>query len=418
MKRKILSLLFILVILASLLLIPTAAERISDGAAHFSEDATLIKSGYIGQTLSFREKDFEQALGTTKLSSITVTSLPEPGEGTLLLSSSRVSVGDSIPAAALDLLKFAPATKTVTESKFTFTAGSVAGGTEILCRIRLVDKKNAAPTTAEATLSVMTQSDISYFGTLGATDTDGDSLYFRVTAYPDHGTLTLLDRETGAFRYTPDEGYAGKDSFSYVVRDEYGHFSTETSLSVSVKKRTSSLVYADVVGTKDELAAVSLTDAGVMLGRLSGDGMYFDPDETVTRGEFTVMAMKVAGVSPFSTAFDTSFDDNAEIPASIRPYIATAQALGVVRGSFDGTGLYFDADRPITAAEAAVIVCKLMNVETDAASAVLAQGGDIPVWAQAEVGTLHALGALDTPTVNESMTRADVACLLYNFLEK
>ena len=279
MKRKILSLLFILVILASLLLIPTAAERISDGAAHFSEDATLIKSGYIGQSLSFREKDFKQALGTTKLSSITVTSLPEPGEGTLLLSSSRVSVGDSIPSAALDLLKFTPATKTVTESKFTFTAGSVAGGTEILCLIRLVDKKNVAPTTAEATLSVMTQSDISYFGTLGAEDADGDALYFRVTAYPDHGTLTLLDRETGSFRYTPDEGYAGKDSFSYVVRDEYGHFSTETSLSVSIKKRTSSLVYADVVGTKDELAAVSLTDAGVMLGRLSGDGMYFDPED-------------------------------------------------------------------------------------------------------------------------------------------
>ena len=418
MKRKLLPLLFILAMLTSLLLTYASAERISDGATHFTEDAMLIKTGYLGQTVTFREKDFEQALGTSKLNSVTVTTLPEAGEGSLLLSSSRVSAGDSIPASALDLLKFVPADKTVSESRFTFTAGNIAGGAEIVCRIRLVDKKNAAPTTAGASLSVMTQSDISYFGTLGATDPDGDGLFFRVTAYPEHGTLTLLDRATGAFRYTPDEGYAGKDVFSYVVRDEYGHFSREAELSVSVKRRTSSLVYEDVAGTKNELAAISLSDAGVMLGRLSGDGMYFDPEATVSRGEFTVMAMKVAGVSPLLTAFNTCFDDNEKIPASIRPYIATAQAKGIVRGSFDGTGLYFDADRPITAAEAAVIVCKLMKVEADASCAVLAAGGDIPVWAQAEVGTLHAMGALEAPTVNSAMTRADTAALLYNFLKK
>ena len=418
MKRKLLSLSLILVILSAFLLTYASAERISDGATHFSEDAMLIKSGYLGETVSFREKDFKQALGTNKIAAITVTSLPAQGEGSLLLSSSRVSAGDSIPASALDLLKFIPADKTVSESRFTFTAGNIAGGAEIVCRIRLVDKKNAAPTTAGASLSVMTQTDISYFGTLGATDPDGDGLFFRVTAYPEHGTLTLLDRAAGTFRYTPNEGFSGKDSFSYVARDEYGHFSREAELSVSVKKRTSSLVYEDVAGTKDELAAISLSDAGVMLGRLSGDGMYFDPDTEVSRGEFTVMAMKVAGIAPSPAAFNTCFDDNEKIPASIRPYIATAQAKGIVRGSFNGEGLYFEADRSITAAEAAVIVCKLMKVEADASCAALAAGGDIPVWAQAEVGTLHAMGALEAPTVNSAMTRADTAALLYNFMQK
>lgn len=418
MKRKLLSLVLALLALSSLLLLPVAAERLSDGTAHFAEDAMLIKSGYLGQTVSFREKDFKQALGTAKLTAITVTSLPEAGHGSLLLSSSRIGAGDSIPAAALDLLKFVPADGTVTETRFTFTAGSVAGGAEIVCHIRLCDKKNAAPTLGAAVATVMTQEDISYFGKMDAADADGDALYFRVTAYPEHGTLTLLDRTTGAFRYTPDDGYRGTDVFSYVVRDEYGHFSREGDVSVSVKRRTSSLVYEDLVGTKDELAAISLTDAGVMLGRLSGDGMYFDADETVSRGEFTVMAMKVAGITPTPTAFDTCFDDNEKIPASIRPYIATAQAMGVVRGSFEGDGLYFAADRPVTAAEAAVIVCKLMEVDADASAAVFAAGGDVPVWAQAAVGTLHVMGALETPTANEAMTRADVAGMLYHFLEK
>ncbi len=418
MKRNLLTLSLALILCLGLLLVPASAERLSDATAAYAEDAMLIKSGYLGKPVSFREKDFKQALGTNDLKMITVTSLPDAGTGSLLLSSSRVDKGDTIPASALDLLKFVPASETVEESTFTFTAGSVAGGAEITCRIRLVEKKNAAPTVSGGALSVLTQTDISYFGTLTASDADGDALFFRVTSYPKHGTLTLLDRETGAFRYTPEEGYTGKDVFSYVVRDEYGHFSTESEISVSVKKRASSLVYEDLVDTEYELAAIALSDAGVMLGRLSGDGMYFDAEETVSRGEFTAMAMKMAGIAPSPTLFDTCFDDNDSIPTSVRPYIATAQRMGVVRGSFNGDGLYFEADRPVTAAEAAVIVCKLMDVACDGSAAVFAMGGDIPVWAWAEVGTLHTMGALKAPTSNESLTRAEVARMLYTFLEK
>lgn len=418
MKRKLLTLSLALVLCVGCLLIPTSAERLSDATASYAEDAMLIKSGYLGKPVLFREKDFKQALGTTDLKMITVTSLPDAGQGSLLLSSSRVDKGDSIPASALDLLKFVPANETVEESGFTFTAGSVAGGAEITCRIRLVEKKNAAPTVAGGALSVLTQADISYFGSLTASDADGDSLLFRVTSYPKHGTLTLLDKATGEFRYTPEDGYTGKDVFSYVVRDEYGHFSTESEVAVSVKKRSSSLVYEDLVDTEYELPAIALSDAGVMLGRLSGDGMYFDAEETVSRGEFTAMAMKVAGIAPSSTLFDTCFDDNDKIPASVRSYIATAQRMGVVRGSFNGEGLYFEAERPVTAAEAAVIVCKLMEVTCDESTAVFAMGGDVPVWAWSAVGTLHTMGALNAPTSNENLTRAEVARMLYTFLDK
>lgn len=418
MKRKLLALSLALLLSLGILLLPASAERLSDSTAHFADDAMLIKSGYLGETVSFREKDFHQALGTPKLSSITVVSLPERKEGSLFLASSRVSKGDSIPASALDLLKFIPVDKTVEESSFKFTAGNVAGGAELVCRIRLVDKKNAAPTAAGAALSVVTQTDISYFGTLAASDADGDSLFFRVTSYPKNGTLTLLDKEAGSFRYTPEDGFAGKDSFTYVVRDEYGHFSTEASVSVTVKKRSSSLVYEDLSGTEYELAAIALSDAGIMLGRLSGDGMYFDAEGTVSRGEFTAMAMKVAGILPASNVFDTCFDDNDEIPASVRPYIATAQSMGIVRGTFNGNGLYFEADRDVTAAEAAVIICNMMKVEVSESAAVLAQGSDTPVWARAEIGTLHSLGALSAPAGNASLSRADVAKLLYTFLEK
>ena len=152
-----------------------------------------------------------------------------------------------------------------------------------------------------------------------------------------------------------------------------------------------------------------------MLGRLSGDGMYFDPQGEVSRGEFTAMVMKVAGIAPSPTLTETCFDDNDKIPASVRPYIAKAQKMGYVRGSFDGEGLYFAAERAVTRAEAAVILCAVMGVETSDSAAVLAKDSGIPVWAQAQTGTLYALGAMASASDNAPLSRGEVAELLYFF---
>ena len=416
--KKLFPLFLALCLLTVALLVPSSAERLSDGAAMFSEDATLIKSGYVGEPVKFRLSDFKQALGTTKMPDIVITSLPEESTGTLFLSSSRLNKGQSIPASAIELLKFVPSGPNVTESGFTFTAGNAAGGTELTCVIRLLNKKNAAPTVSkDAALTVTTQKGISYYGTLAASDPEDDALHFRITEYPKRGTVTLLDSETGEFRYTPTASYKGKDSFSYVVRDEYGNFSSEQTVNVKVKNRTSTLVYEDVAGSDTELAAVALTDAGVILGRLSGDAMYFDPEKEVSRGDFTVMAMKVAGVSVIPGLYDTCFDDNESIPASIRRYIATAQMKGYVNGSFDGTGLYFEADKPITQAEAAVIVCKILGIKSDGSEAVFSAEDSVPTWA---ISSLDALHEKDIPLTgaNQTMTRADTVKMLYRLTEQ
>ena len=76
MKRKLLPLFLAVLMTVGVLVLPASAERLSDGTSHFAESAILIKSGYLGQTVSFREKDFKMALGTNKIDAITVTSLP------------------------------------------------------------------------------------------------------------------------------------------------------------------------------------------------------------------------------------------------------------------------------------------------------------------------------------------------------
>lgn len=423
MKRKLISLLLALCLLPCVLPFSSFAVLLSPAMEVLAKEATLVKSGYTGQTLFFNASDFKEALGSSDISVITVTSLPDEKAGVLKLASSRVEKGQAISVAVLDMLKFLPIDDTVSEASFTFTAGNAAGGAEILCKICLLEKKNEAPSLALSdSLSVSTQRGISYFGTLNATDPEGDALFFRVISYPKYGTLTLLDAASGAYRYTPATNFTGKDSFTVVVRDEYGNYSRPTAVSVKVAKRDSTLVYADMKDHAACLASLILTERGLMLGRLSGDNLYFDPEEAVSRGDFTVLAMKAAGVSAIEGLTDTCFDDNEKIPSEIRPYIATAQLLGFVNGSFNGEGLYFEAERPITRAEAAVILCNVMSLEASdevvAAMARVSEGEAIPSWATPSFSALYAEGAISKREnglfdAKGELTRAEAAEMLY-----
>ncbi len=422
MKTKLLPILLVIALLSTLLLLPVSAARLTPAADLLAEDAKLIKSGYIGQTLSFNRADFKQALGVAKFDGITLESLPDEEAGSLKLAGSSVKAGQRVAFVLLDLLKFVPKSELVTEATFSFSADGLAGGAVIPCQIRLLDKRNAAPTTTAGELTVETQKGISYYGTLGAKDPEGDTLCFRITEYPKKGTLTLINQKTGEYRYTPSAEHTGKDKFSYVVRDEYGNFSYEKEVSVETIRRTSSLVYTDIAGGREELAAIALTEAGILLGRLSGDGMYFDPDKEVSRGDFTVMAMKAAGITPYRGLSATCFDDDEGIPDSIRPYIATAQANGYISGSFDGKGLYFEAERAITAAEAAVILARILGCD-DGEVSVFATENEVPVWAESSVSALYEMGVISvmsdsTFRGSDALSRADAAMMLYTVMKK
>ena len=90
-----------------------------------------------------------------------------------------------------------------------------------------------------------------------------------------------------------------------------------------------------------------------MAGVPVGDDTLFSPNGTVTRAEFVAMALKNVGVRRDTTLTATCFDDDGEIPASLRGYVATAQRIGVVNGSFSGGKLLFRPNDPVTKYEAA-----------------------------------------------------------------
>lgn len=75
-------------------------------------------------------------------------------------------------------------------------------------------------------------------GILQATDPDGDPLTFSIVSQPSHGTVAIDNDATGAYTYTPTQGYSGSDSFSFKAND--GNADSNTAkVSITVKKAPS-----------------------------------------------------------------------------------------------------------------------------------------------------------------------------------
>lgn len=425
MKKRFLSLLLLLALTLGLALpVCAASTTLSPGVACMTEDVTLIKSGIYGKPITFSQGDFKKALGVSRFTSITVCTLPDASAGVLTYKGEAVKPGDQISFGAISHLTFHPANEKTEEASFRFTAGNLAGGGEIDCILRYVKRPNYAPTLLaleEEDLAVETQKGVSLWGRLQAADPEGDAMSYRVISYPKNGTLQLSDAKTGEYRYTPKAGFTGKDSFRYVVRDSYGNWSGEAEVRIRVEAAVTEEVYADMTGTKAENAALHLTARSIMQGELIGDGLFFHPEKTLARGEFLVMAMKASGLSPAKVGTETCFDDNAEIPSAMRPYVAAAQQREIVYGSFSDGALCFHPSDAITKAEAAVILCRILDAEEPLSTPTFQDGAEIPVWARPAINALYEMGIYAATAsgadANASLTRGEAAEMLYRVLE-
>ena len=423
MKKKIVSLFLSLLFVFCAIPISSSGIEISYAMNNLSDDAKLIKSGLVGSDIKFCATDFKQALGIRNFSAVTIETLPNSEEGTLKYANVSVNEGQKISRSNLYLLKFIPANDTVRKSSFTFSCDNYIGGAAVVCELNLLEKLNYEPTASGASgdMDVSTQKNVSLYGRISAFDPEGDELTFFIVTPTKKGTITFTDASYGDFKYTPKNDFTGKDSFSYVVRDCYGNYSKINTVNISVNKRQTEIVYTDMEGNSAYNAALTLASKNIMLGEISGDGMYFYPERTVSRGEFTVMAMKALSISPDPLLKESSFDDNEKIPLSIRSYVATAQKMRFVNGKFDGNGLYFEADSAITRAEAAVIISNMLNEAESVSVPVFADSEEIPAWAENAIYTLYNIGIIDRTDKGaidamECITRAQAAEMIYALL--
>lgn len=216
-------------------------------------------------------------------------------------------------------------------------------------------------------------------GTLSANAPDGSPLTFRITTEPIKGTVTLTD--SGTFVYTPADGKRGRDYFGFRAADSSGNESQEATVIISIKKQKPAVTYSDMAGRPEEYAAVMLAEQGLCVGRQVGGQYLFDPDSPMPRDEFLAMCTHLTGTSMLQGVLSTGFGDDEQIPAWAKTYVATAVMNGDITGYSDGTAIVFDAQRGITAAEAAVMLSNFL----DPSPAAALEGDYIPDWACAAV---------------------------------
>lgn len=401
-----------------------ASANFGYGAQIVASDVNMIKTGLIGNKISFTDGDFKSALALSDFDTITVTEIPSSTEGTLLISGRRVGKGRVIKRKNIGALVFIPASDSVKECSFKFTVDGYAGGAEIECIMKFIDKVNYAPEALGDTASasnIHTQASISVYGNLGATDPEGDNIEYIIVSYPQKGILSITEKESGRYCYTPIGDYVGKDKFTYVARDEYGNYSEPMTVHVKVSERMCDTVYRDMEDREEYNAAVAMTAMGVMSGIQVGDDLYFRPDKSVSRAEFVAMAMKCVGIKADTSLSGTYFDDDSDISPSLKGYIATAQRIGLVVGDFKDGKLVFSPGEGITRYEAAKILATLIGVDGEGEESVFASDNDIPVWARSGVYAMCSMGVFntgDSETLGELITRADVAQYLYRIIQR
>lgn len=398
-----------------------ASASFGAGVEVMTKSENLIKTGLFGKKLVFSDTDFKQGLAITDFDSVTITKIPPSTEGSLLLAGRRVSEGMKIRRKNIGSLVFIPTDKDVAESSFYFKVSPYADENEIEFKLKFTDKINYEPELEDASpTSILTQRDITIFGKMSATDKEGDEITYMVVAYPEYGTLEVLDEKTGKFRYTPPKGYVGEDEFCYVARDSWGNFSTLGRVSVNVSERLSEIEYRDMKESEGYNAAVALSAMGIMDGKIVGDGVYFMPEANVTRAEFVSMVMKALDIKADTTITESFFDDNGAIPKGLTSYVGTAERIGLITGKFENGKLLFSPNQAITSYEAASIIRRALGdkIELDVPTYL---ESEIPIYAREDAYILCSLGIFDIEfseiKKDDLMTKEECAMVLYKLLQ-
>ena len=391
---------------------------VSPGLQVLAEEYSMAMAGIRGNAISFDEEDFARAVNLSHVTSITIKRAPDITDGELRVGNTVLTGGQTLSGAGLSQLTYVSSGADVTTSSFRFTVND--SPVEITCHLYLLDRVNYCPTLSlvpKTSLNVSTHRNITLFGTLPCYDPEGDETRIEIVSYPETGILVLTDRVKGEYTFTPGENYSGKDSFTYVARDCYGNYSAAATVSLTVTKPETSVVYADLDGSPLHNSALTMTEKEVMVGTAVGEKMYFYPDLSVSRGEFVVMAMRSLGMTEMATVEKSVCADDGSLSSEMRNYLAAAYDLGYLRGERGEDGaLYVHADRAISRAEAAVIVGNMIDATTPTVTPDFSDSSDIPAWAAPSVYSLNSLGILsareDAISPLDPMTRGDVAQML------
>ena len=264
-------------------------------------------------------------------------------------------------------------------------------------------------------LKVRTYRNIPYRAAFLESNARSDELIYSIVREPKRGTVVI---EGAEFVYTPKENKTGRDSFTYTVTDAEGRVSREGKVTIVIEKPKSGVTYSDMEGNAAAAAAQQLAEDGIFVGARMGDTYYFEPDRTVTRGEFLAMIMETAGITVTPVTM-TGFCDDAAIPVWAKAYAASGLSNGVVLGSAAAGGIAFRGEEPITFNQAAAMLNRVLSVSDVDLAVWYADREAVPSWAAQAVANMESVcvmsvGSFGSTALNDSLTRADAARMLSN----
>ncbi len=396
--------------------LPAAALFGGNGEAEAVGVAAFSKNGLTDRPISFSVQDF-QVNGDAHLSSILVTSLPDPSAGMLTIGNQAVPQGSEVALSAIDGLRFTPlSSPMLSATSFTFTPVFANGltGEDVTVGLYLLASANEAPVAEN--LELCTYKNVEIQGTFAGVDPEGDLLTFRIISKPARGAVTQAEEGAAQFTYTPYENKTGKDAFTYVAVDAVGNTSAPATVSIKIEKQKTKVTYSDMTGVEGHREAVRLAEAGLLIGEQMGQQYLFHPEQPVSRAQFTALCMAAADMDVMKEATLTGFADDEAMATWAKPYVSSALRSGIVQGSFDQEGrVVFQADAPITAAEAAVLLNRTLHV-TDVAETFA--GENTPAWCAQAVANLSSCNALPASAVlEEPLSRSQAAMMLSSALD-
>ena len=353
----------------------TVQPMVSPGLKVIASNLEMARSSLVGNDFTFRAEDFDDAIGV-QVSSVTIVSLPSETMGVLYFEGQPVQEGQVIRRMDIDQLKFMPIAQEAYSCYFLFSAAGSSGEFTLRSALHILEDFNFPPTLEVSgelrnnPFEFSTYVNVTHFGILHGIDPEDDKLRFEVVSQPRRGVLIMTNYQTGEFMYIPERGARGRDSFCYNVIDRFGNRSEVATVNVRINRPDTTLVYSDMDGHPAHNAAITLAAQGIMVGRVRGAVSYFEPDAYVTRGEFQEIILSAMGVSQ---ADDYVFS-NFESDTNITPTLNT----------------------PLTRAEAAVMVTRLIYAGEVAPVRPFNDADFIPAWAVDSLSTLRGAGLIST----------------------
>ncbi|MBQ6908083.1 MAG: S-layer homology domain-containing protein [Clostridia bacterium] len=170
-------------------------------------------------------------------------------------------------------------------------------------------------------------------------------------------------------------------------------------------------IFSDIAGNVSETAILELVKKGIINGM--GDGT-FAPEKSVTRAEFTAIAVKTLGLSGDARS---SFSDVAETEW-FYPYISLAFENKIIYGVSETE---FNPQGRITCEEATAMVERIakksgLKEESEEIPDIIS---DISEWAIKPYAFCLGTGILeDAKPPKKELNRAEIAQMIYNMLKK